>query len=206
METALIVSASERGKQELAALLQPFPFSHILYASNGTEARKILLHSDSPALLIINAPLPDEPGRTLARFAAQNSTAEVLLLVKNECYGIALSETETEGVHLLCKPFARNDFLHAVRQSVASQKRLAEIRKENACLRRQLAEIRTIGRAKCMLIQFCGMTEEEAHHYIEKQAMNLRQNKYAIAKNILSHYQQETLAAVGSGNLVDFSY
>ena len=31
-------------------------------------------------------------------------------------------------------------------------------------------------RAKCLLIECCGMTEPEAHSYIEQQAMNQRRS------------------------------
>ena len=44
-------------------------------------------------------------------------------------------------------------------------------------------------RAKCVLIQYLGMTEEQAHRQIEKQAMDTRQTKAAIARAILATYE-----------------
>lgn len=202
MESVLIVSSTESGKRNISSLLQLFSFSHLLFVSNGKEARQAL--GTVPfSFVIINAPLPDEPGRRLACYVAENTSATILLLVKNECFGIALSETEEEGVFLLRKPFARKDFLHIIKQGIAFQNRLSAIREENRRLQKQLAESRTINRAKCMLIQFYGMTEEEAHRYIEQQAMNLRQNKYTVAHNLLKN---ESMHMASNGNLVDFSY
>ena len=40
-------------------------------------------------------------------------------------------------------------------------------------------------RAKCLLIECCGMTEPEAHSYIEQQAMNQRRSKRDIAEDII---------------------
>lgn len=206
METILIVSPAESGKQKLAALLHPFSFSLILYASNGREARSIL-HTAAPlSLVIINAPLPDEPGRRLALYAAENTSASILLLVKSECFRAALAETEEEGVFLLQKPFARGDFFHTVKQGAAFQKRISAMREENARLRKQVSEIHTISRAKCLLVQLYGMTEDEAHHYIERQSMNLRQSKYAVAANLLQSLQCQGKQPSNETNLADFSY
>ena len=39
---------------------------------------------------------------------------------------------------------------------------------------KSLDDLKVIYKAKCLLIAEKGMTEEESHHYIEKEAMNLR--------------------------------
>ena len=52
-----------------------------------------------------------------------------------------------------------------------------------------LAELKLMNRAKCVLIQYLKMTEEQAHHYIEKQAMDLRCKKIQVAETILTMYE-----------------
>ena len=42
-----------------------------------------------------------------------------------------------------------------------------------------------VDRAKCALIQYLGFTEPQAHRYIEKQAMDLRQTRREVAESIL---------------------
>ena len=54
---------------------------------------------------------------------------------------------------------------------------------------KKLADTKLIDRAKCMLIQYLGMTEDQAHRQIEKQAMDNRQTKTAIARGILANYE-----------------
>ena len=46
-----------------------------------------------------------------------------------------------------------------------------------------------VNRAKYALIQYLGMTEEQAHKYIEQQAMNQRISKRTAAENILKTYE-----------------
>lgn len=61
---------------------------------------------------------------------------------------------------------------------------------ENRKLRRKLAEQTVVSRAKCLLIEFAHMTEEQAHKYIEKQAMDSRSSKEDIASEIVRTYAQ----------------
>ena len=51
-----------------------------------------------------------------------------------------------------------------------------------------MEEIRVVNRAKWMLISKCGMTEEDAHRFIEKQAMDRCVPKKEIAETIISKY------------------
>ena len=57
-------------------------------------------------------------------------------------------------------------------------------------MQRKIEEIRLIDRAKCILIQYLQMTEPQAHKYIEKQAMNLRQSRVQMAESILKTYER----------------
>ena len=44
-------------------------------------------------------------------------------------------------------------------------------------------------RAKLVLIECLKMSEENAHHYIERQAMNMRCTKAEIAQSIIRTYK-----------------
>ena len=59
---------------------------------------------------------------------------------------------------------------------------------ENEKLAGKIDEFRIIDRAKWVLIDYLKMSEEQAHRYIEKQAMDLRIPRIEAAKNILKTY------------------
>ena len=61
--------------------------------------------------------------------------------------------------------------------------------KEKEKLKSRISEIKLVDRAKCTLIEYLRMSEEQAHHYIEKQAMDFRLTKVEVAKNILKIYE-----------------
>lgn len=59
------------------------------------------------------------------------------------------------------------------------------LQRENVRLNEKLEELRLVSRAKGALMRVLGMTEPQAHHYIEKQAMDLRATRREVARRIL---------------------
>ena len=56
---------------------------------------------------------------------------------------------------------------------------------KTASFEEKMAEIRLVNRAKCLLIERKAMTEQEAHRWIEKQAMDRCVSRKVIAEQIL---------------------
>lgn len=63
--------------------------------------------------------------------------------------------------------------------------------RENAGLRRKVLEAQAVGRAKCLLVERRKMTEQAAHRFIEKTAMDNRLTRYAVAKHIIKGYERK---------------
>lgn len=63
--------------------------------------------------------------------------------------------------------------------------------RENAGLRRKVLEAQAVGRAKCLLVERRKMTEQAAHRFIEKTAMDNRLTRYAVAKDIIKGYERK---------------
>jgi response regulator NasT len=63
-----------------------------------------------------------------------------------------------------------------------------ELQAENRKLLRKLDELRIVSRAKCLLVAHKGMSEDEAHSYIERLAMDRRETKLAIAESVVKNY------------------
>ena len=53
----------------------------------------------------------------------------------------------------------------------------------------RIDEMRIISRAKLALVQYMGLSEPEAHRYIEKQAMDTRSTRREVAEQILAEYE-----------------
>ena len=78
------------------------------------------------------------------------------------------------------------DLAETVRFMLVTRRGMAERDDEVMRLRKKLSEIGYITKAKCLLIQHRSMTEEEAHYYLERQAMDRCVGKKEIALEIIN--------------------
>ena len=95
------------------------------------------------------------------------------------------AEVEDFGVFVVEKPFSRPMLFQSLRLVLASRRRMLGLQRENVRLNEKLEELRLVSRAKGALMRVLGMTEPQAHHYIEKQAMDLRATRREVARRIL---------------------
>ena len=80
-------------------------------------------------------------------------------------------------------------FAQAMGLLLASQAKVERCRAENERLRQKLEELRIVSRAKCLLVEYLHLTEEEAHKYLERIAMEERKNRRSVAEEILREYE-----------------
>lgn len=185
MEAVLIAAPTEKGyaalAQALTACAGKLP---CVWAPSGAQARRCMAENDW-GLVIVSAPLPDETGAELAQHACAQTGAGVLLLAKAELAEALPDAVTGAGALILKKPLERTGFYGAVRLALATHRRIDALERENRKLRTRLEDLRLISRAKCVLIECCGMTEPEAHAYIEKRAMDTRQTRRDVARELL---------------------
>lgn len=161
-------------------------YDPILRASDAGEIRRMML--DTPAdIVIINTPLSDEFGTELA-LDLSDGIVGILLLVKSEIYDQVCDKVEDSGVLTLGKPVSRQGFYSAVKLLTAMTARLGKLDRENHTLQEKMADIRVVNRAKWLLIERHHMKEQDAHYFIEKQAMDMRLSRRQVAENIIRSY------------------
>lgn len=78
--------------------------------------------------------------------------------------------------------------LRAVSWMVSTRERLRRLEKRVLPLEEKMEEIRLVNRAKWLLISELKMTEPDAHHYIEHQAMDRCVSKRSVAEDIIRLY------------------
>ena len=123
------------------------------------------------------------------RDACESSSAGVLLLVKAEHCPDIEAQVSAHGVLTLAKPTSAQLFAQTLRLLCITRERLRGMEKKAVTLQEKMGEIRLVNRAKWLLIEELKMTEQEAHRYIEKQAMDRCVTKRVVAEQILSTYK-----------------
>ena len=186
-EAVLIVSTSAKGGAFFSEILNSASINQITVLKSAEEARRVFLEKDFD-LVIIDAPLADESGESLARHIAAKDLSQVILAVNSENFDEVSMVCKEDGVLAIPKPVRGDIFLAALSFAVSVSGKLKRIKDENSKLKQKIEDIRIIDRAKCLLISYLKLTEHEAHKFIEKQAMDLRSTKRTISEEILKTY------------------
>ena len=184
-QTVLIVSSSEKSAEFIRK--NPGAAVKAFVASSGGEARRMLAEREYNAV-VINAPLKDETGEELAENVIKDTYAGVLLLVKAEAYESAAFAAEKFGVLCLSKPLSAQSFSQGLRFTLAANARVKMLMKKTQSLKEKMEEIKLVSRAKLLLVSKLSFTEEEAHRFIEKQAMDRCVKKSAVAYDVIKNY------------------
>jgi len=184
--SVLLVSSSPKFNDSVSPLLPRSQFFPVAYASSASGAKRELSEKEYD-IIIVNSPLKDEFGTRFSSIASDKGSV-VLLLVKSDEAGEVRSRVTSQGVFTLEKPVSASSFERAVLWLTAARERLRKAQEVTLSVEEKMAEIRLVNRAKWALIENEGMTENEAHRYIEKQAMDRCVSKAAVAGEIISRY------------------
>jgi len=187
MESALIVSCTDRSAAFFREFLYSANIKQINVLNSAGVAKLRLLEQDFD-LIIVDAPLADESGEGFSRNIASQSLSQVILAVNSEHFDAVAAVCEQDGVLTISKPVNSEVFWATLSLARSVNKRMRRMQEENAKLKQKIEDIRLIDRAKLLLISYLNLSEQEAHKFIEKQAMDLRSSKRTIAEGILKTY------------------
>lgn len=188
MEGVLVVSSKQAGLEQLTELARQAGWRETVCARSSKQARDMLLCRHF-ALAVVNAPLADDSGLSLAERLLRDSPTQVLLIVKPGAEEFDLQRLMDQGALIVEKPVSQQILLQSLRAMYSSRQRFVSLQQENLRLQEKIDEMKLIDRAKCALIQYLNMTETQAHHYLEKQAMDLRLSKRQVAQSIIGTYE-----------------
>ena len=188
LQSVLIVSKTDKPIEFIKEVLPKNDFYPILSAANAGEAKRALINSDVD-IVIINTPLGDDFGMRLAIDIVTERKSGVLLLVKTELYEEVSYKMEQYGVLTLTKALNRTTLYQTVKLLSATSNKIRRLEENAQRLEKRLHEMKTVNKAKGYLIEFEGLTEEEAHKFIEKDAMDNCIRKIDAAKKIIDKYE-----------------
>ena len=185
--SVLVVSASSTFNSSLQALLPISKFSPVRFEGSVSSAKRTLLER-SFDFILINSPLPDDTGMRFAIDLSDLKSTVALLMVRSELYISTYNKVAEHGVYVLSKPVSKSVIAQSVDWMIATRERLKKFEKKTLSTEEKIQEIRIVNRAKWILISELKMTEENAHKYIEKQAMDRCVSKKEISEEIIKLY------------------
>ena len=182
--SVLLVSSSKKFNAAVMPLLPETDFWPVRFVGSTAEARRCL-SGVSYDIVIVNTPLPDDPGLDFSVEAVKNDETCVLLLVASQIYEETYYRLLPFGIITLSKPTNLPTVSHNLRVLCAMRERLRRLRQKQATVEEKIEEIRLVNRAKWVLINRRGMAEPDAHQYINRQAMDRRLSKREVSEEII---------------------
>ena len=185
--SVLVVSAGQKFRDAMAAMLPYSEYYPICYSESVASARRELLARNYD-FVIICAPLPDDYGTQFAMDVCSRADSVALLLLRADAYSQINAKVCPYGVFTLQLPVSTQSLKQGLGWMAAARERLRRLEKKTISIEDKMEEIRLVNRAKWILIEQLKMTEAEAHRHIEKQAMDRCVSKKEIAFGIINTY------------------
>ncbi|RGC52019.1 ANTAR domain-containing response regulator [Absiella sp. AM29-15] len=185
----LIVSNSNKLSDYLRKFLSIEEDVSMTFCTNASKARRLFLEN-SYDLIIINYPLLDEKGYALCFDISEKSDASILALIQNSEIELIQGRMEKAGIMAIPKPVHPTALYQVLKFAILTHRKLEKIRKDNGKLNHRIEEIKTINRAKCLLMENGKMSEQDAHRFLEKKAMDTQQTRLQIANAVIRRYHR----------------
>ena len=193
MEKILVVSSNKNASEALVNFLRDSFRCTPKLVESAYQAKTVFDSDPSVELAVINSPLMDESGFELAEYIIENTAANCIFMIKEEQTEKVADRADKTGIIIVGKPFSRTLLYQLVKTLDIAVNRSLKLYEENRRLEEKIEEIQAIDKAKFMLMQYKGMTEEEAHAYLEQYAMNKRKKKSLAALAIIDKLSEQYL-------------
>ncbi|MDY5818392.1 MAG: ANTAR domain-containing protein [Treponema sp.] len=181
--SVLVVSRDSKIISQISAFLVP-PLFELTTTSDFNEARRL---ATERSFNIIIADSGDGYDTDFAINLA-DSYSTILLLVPNEHFDEISYRVEGYGILTITKPFEPFYLYNMMKIAIAVQYKVQVLSSQTTKLKVKMEEIKQVNRAKMLLMQNMNMSEQEAHRYIEKEAMDRGMKKTAISEKIIKTY------------------
>ncbi len=159
----------------------------ILISTSENFAKRILVERTID-FIIVSSPLPDSNGYGIVMDYA--TKIPTIIFVSHLHYDNVYYKLSEYGAITISKPTRSDVVVQAVRMLETAKGSMHEKKKDKP-LKEKLEESRKINIAKMLLITNERMSEDDAHKYIVRKAMDLRASKVDIAIDIINKYHKE---------------
>ena len=185
--TLLFVQDAAAEPAALGAFVAEQPALALVTADGLDEAERKLAQLD-PALVVWQCDAPGLPALRQCVRLAEGSEAVFLLLVRPGTYEAVWRFVQAAGICVMSWPAPQEVFRQTLRNLLLLKKSLRAMQEKTDKLQSQLQDMKRIQKAKSLLMNQLGMSEADAHRWIEKAAMDRCVKKREIAETIIRMY------------------
>jgi AmiR/NasT family two-component response regulator len=170
---------------DLCELLRSAGFDVVAEARDGEEA-VALARSEQPDLAVLDVKMPRLDGIEAARRILDERPIPIVMLTAYDQQELVSRAIEAGVFGYLVKPFREQDLLPAIHTARARHEELAALREEAESLAEALAARKAIERAKGLLMEKEGLTEQEAFARLRKASQSSGRPLKVIAEAVVA--------------------
>jgi response regulator NasT len=177
---------------DLRTTLEEAGFEVCAEARNGEEAVE-LAASERPDLAILDVKMPKLDGIEAARRILAERPIPIVMLTAYGQEELVARAVEAGVFGYLVKPFREADLLPAIHAARARHAELAALREEAESLAEALATRKVVERAKGLLMEREGLTEEEAFGRLRRASQSSNRPMKVVAEAIVATFLDASL-------------
>ena len=180
IHSVLVVTKDIKTSTLISAMLVP-PMFDVILAEDFNEARRLC---NERVFNIVIVDFSDGEGTDFA-VDISSCTSTILLLAPTQFFDQLSYRVEPYGILTITSPFDQFYFYNMIKIAIAVQYKVQVLSSQTIKLKEKMEEIRIVNRAKMLLMQNKEMSEQEAHRFLEKQAMDRSMKRIAVADEII---------------------
>lgn len=185
MSSILIINLNDSSHEN--EIPSTYDFSKVIFTNKLSQAEEYI-DVEMFDIISIQTSIINEEILSFSRKISKETSSGLLFFI-NTIKSEDKIYLEKHGIYVLQNTTSNESITSLIRIILSNKNRFLKIENKFLNLQTSIEEEKLINRAKCILIQYLNMTETQAHKYIEKQSMNLRQSKTQTAESILKTYE-----------------
>jgi two-component system, response regulator PdtaR len=171
-------------RMDLRETLEEEGYEVVGETGRGDQAVE-LVRALQPDLAILDVKMPGMDGVEAARIINGEKVCGVLMLTAFSQREVVEEARDAGALAFLVKPFQKSDLIPAIEVAMGRFRELRALTGEIDALGEQLEARKFIERAKGVLMDQAGMSENEAFGFIQRTAMSERTRMRDVADRIL---------------------
>lgn len=180
----VLVDSDDGYRKNLKSILTKLGYWVVGEAADGLSALK-MIRSRQPDLLVIEAVLQGMNGLEVAKILHEDKLAPVLVITSKYTQAMLEKAKEARVGSLLLKPVEETMLMSAIELTLANYKEIVKLENKIEELKETLESRKLVEKAKGILMETMGLSENEAFKRMQKQSMNKRISMRQVAEAVI---------------------
>lgn len=170
---------------DLREALEDEGYEVVAEAGDGLEALQ-LVTEHGPDVAVLDIKMPGMDGIEAARQIVADRLCAVVLLTAFSQRDLIDQAREAGAMAYLVKPYKQSELVPAIELAFGRYRDLVALSQQSESLSDQLETRKILDRAKGVLIDQSGLSEQEAFRFLQTTAMSRRSTMKAVAELVLA--------------------